>query len=73
MDIVLNGKFSKTKGHNCGMHGAIWTIIKLEEDIMVQNNVTKFHKILIKSIQLREQKSLGLTYARMYGWTDGQR
>ena len=33
-------------------HGAIWTIIEFEEDIMVLNNVTKFHKILIKSIQL---------------------
>ena len=37
------------------MHGAIWTIIELEEDIMVLKNVTKFHKILIKSIQLRER------------------
>ena len=33
------------------------TIIKLEEDIMVLNNVTKFHKILIKTIRLRERKS----------------
>ena len=33
----------------------IWTIIEFEEDIMVLNNVTKFHKILIKSIGLREQ------------------
>ena len=32
----------------------IWTIIELEEDIMVLNNVTKFHKILIKNIRLRE-------------------
>ena len=29
----------------------------LEEDINVLNNVTKFHKILIKSIQLRERTS----------------
>ena len=29
-------------------HGEIWAIIELEEDIMVLNNVTKFHKILIK-------------------------
>ena len=28
----------------------IWTIIELEEDIIVLNNVTKFHKILIKNI-----------------------
>ena len=34
----------------------IWTIFKLEEDITVLNNVTKFHKILIKSMQLREQR-----------------
>ena len=34
-------------------HGAIWTIIEIEEDIMVLNNVTKFHKILIKNIQVR--------------------
>ena len=27
--------------------------MELEEDIMVLNNVTKFHKILIKSIRLR--------------------
>ena len=38
-------------------NSAIWTIVKLEEDIMVLNNVTKFHKILIKTIQLREQTS----------------
>ena len=34
-----------------------WTIIKLEEDIMVLNNVTKSHKILIKNIRARERKS----------------
>ena len=38
--------------------GAIWTIIELEEDIMVLNNVTKFHKILIKSNRLWERMSL---------------
>ena len=32
-------------------------IIELEEDIMVLNNVTKFHKILIKNIRLRERTS----------------
>ena len=30
---------------------------QLEEDIMVLNNVTKFHKILIKTIRLRERTS----------------
>ena len=44
-------------GHNYRKHGAIWTIIKLEEDITVLNNVTKFHKILIKNIRLRERTS----------------
>ena len=39
------------------MPGAIWNIIELEEDIMVLNNVTKFHKILIKNIRVREQTS----------------
>ena len=31
---------------------------------MVLNNVTKFHKILIKTIRLRERTSLGVTYVR---------
>ena len=45
----------------------------LEKDIMVLNNVTKFHKILIKSIQLRERTSFGQTYVRKYVCTnDGQ-
>ena len=29
---------------------------------MVLNNVTKFHKILIKSIRVRERMSFGQTY-----------
>ena len=32
--------------------------------IMVLNNVTKFHKILIKSIRFRERTSSGQTYLR---------
>ena len=40
---------------------------------MVLNNVTRVHKILIKTIQLREPSSLGVKYAcmnrRMYGRT----
>ena len=35
----------------------IWTIIELAEDIIVLNNVTKFHKILIKNIRVRERMS----------------
>ena len=38
--------------------------MELEEDIMVLNNVTKFHKILIKSIRVREWTSLGRTYVK---------
>ena len=36
---------------------------------MVLNNVTKFHKILIKSIRFREQTSSGQMYVRKYGRT----
>ena len=39
------------------MQGAIWNIIELE-DIIVLNNVIKFHKILIRTIRLRERTSL---------------
>ena len=39
---------------------AIWAILKLE-DIMVLNNETKFHRIIIKTIHLREQTSFQLT------------
>ena len=43
-----------------------------EEDIMVLNNVTKFHKILIKSIRVRERTSFGQTYVRTYVSTYGR-
>ena len=36
---------------------------------MVVNNKTKFHKILIKNIRLRERTSLGQTYVHMDGRT----
>ena len=48
------------------MPGAIWTIIELEEDIMVLNNVTKFYKILIKNIRVRERTLSGQTYVITY-------
>ena len=32
---------------------------------MVLNNVTKFHKILDKTIRLRERISMGVTYVLM--------
>ena len=44
---------------------------RLEDDIMVLNNVTKFHKIMIKSIRFRERTSSGQTYVRKVQ-TDGQ-
>ena len=39
---------------------------------MVLNNVTKVHKILIKTIQLREQSSFGVTYVRIDRITYGR-
>ena len=52
----------KQKGHNCWKHGAIWIITELEEGIIVLNNVTKFHKIVIKSIRLRERTSFQMVH-----------
>ena len=65
---MKNSEYSLTKGNNSWRHGAIWTIIELEQD-MVLNNVTKFHEIQIKSTQLRERLSLVLHTDRH---TDGQ-
>ena len=33
------------------------TIMELEEDILILNNMTKFHKIRIKNIRVRERMS----------------
>ena len=44
----------------------MWSIIELEENIAVLNNVTKFHIILIKYIRVRERTSSGLTYVITY-------
>ena len=41
-ETMQNGEFSLTKGNKSLRHGSTWTIIKLE-DTMVLNNVTKFH------------------------------
>ena len=57
-DTMKNSEFSVTKDYNSWSHGEIWTLIKLKEVIMVLNKVTKFHKILIKTIKLREWTSL---------------
>ena len=52
-------------------------LFELEEDIMVLNIVTKFHKILIKNIRLRERtlfqmvnfhKQRAITTERMVGY-----
>ena len=64
--------FHKQGGNNYRRHGPIWTIIKLEEDIMVLNNVTKFHKILTKTIRLKRGDVVGQTYASTYIRTDRQ-
>ena len=58
LDIIKNSESSWTKGNKYWKHGVIWTIIELEEDIMVLNNVTKFHKVVIKTVPLREWVSL---------------
>ena len=50
-------KFHKERAITLESLVQIWTIIELEEDIMVLNNVTKFHKILIKNIRVRERTS----------------
>ena len=44
------------------MHAAIWTIMELEENILVLNNKFKFHKILIESIRLRKRTSFQMVY-----------
>ena len=50
--ICINKELSLTKGNNSWRHNAIWAILKLE-NIMVLNNVTKFHRIIIKAIHLK--------------------
>ena len=51
--------------------GVIRTIIELGEDNILLNNMTKFYKVLIKTIQLRE-RALGVTHWQTYVQTDGQ-
>ena len=41
---------------------AIWTIIKLEKDILVLNIVTKFHKVVIKITRLRDRTTSKLMF-----------
>ena len=47
---------SLTKGYNSLRHDAIWAILKLEH-IIVLNNVTKFHRIIIITFHVRELMS----------------
>ena len=54
----LKWYFFIKKGHNYRKHGAISTTIELDEEIMVLNNVTKFHKILIKLFDLESEHRL---------------
>ena len=54
--ICINRELSLTKGNNSWRHEAIWAILQLE-DIMVLDNVAEFHRIIIKTIHLREQTS----------------
>ena len=49
------------------MHGTIWTINDLEKGIMKLNNLTDFHKILIKTIRLSLDRR---TYISMLVRTD---
>ena len=46
--LCINRELSLTKGNNSWRHKAIWAILKLEH-IMVLKNVTKFHRIIIKT------------------------
>ena len=55
--IRINRELSLTKGKNSVRRGAIWAILKLE-DIMILNNVTKFHRAIIKTLHLKEQTSI---------------
>ena len=48
-DTSKNDVISWTKDNNSWWHGAIWSIIELEH-IMVLKYMTKFYKILIKTI-----------------------
>ena len=49
------GNFHNQMAKSPGDTGVIRTIIELEEDNILLNNMTKFHKVLIKTIRLRER------------------
>ena len=46
-----NRELSLTKGNNSRRHDAIWVILKLEHNMVL--NVTKFHRFIIKTIHVR--------------------
>ena len=54
--IRVHRELSLTKGNNSLRYDAICAILKLGH-IMVINNVTKFHRFIIKTIHVRDQTS----------------
>ena len=53
--ISINRELSLTKGSNSRRHDVIWAVLKLEDIMVLNNHVTKFHRFIIKTIHLREQ------------------
>jgi len=47
---TANSVFGQFKGHNSGVPGRIWQVIKLGRDIMPTNIFTKFDKDWMKTI-----------------------
>ena len=47
---TTNSVFGQFKGHNLGVHGGIWLVIKLGQDIMPTNMFTKFDKHRTKTL-----------------------
>jgi len=45
--------FGQFKGHNSGVHGGIWLVIELGQDIMPTNIFTKFDKDRMKTLTYR--------------------
>ena len=58
VNIVIFSKFQLFKGHNSGVCGVIWLVIKLGRDIMPTKIVTKFDDDTIKTFLVREWTSL---------------
>jgi len=56
---TANSVVGQFKGHNSGVLGGIWQVIKLSQDIMPNNIFTKFNKDLMNTLWLRERKPCG--------------